>query len=829
MNPRRFALLALLAGALLPASSGATPVVTPEFRSSFLSLDLSDPGRFVCSGDLDGDGRVDAVTWESSGIVRTYLGRADGSFDPGPQQNPALSTAQPGTVSRFEDIDGDGKLDFAVLNGGAPASSVELFAGDGAGGFAPPRAIVVRSPAAPPTDDRYHDMGFGEFTGDGQIDAVVVRRMQTNLRELAIYSGTPSGAFQYQYSIPGTATPLANSVVIARDLDADGRTDVLWTRDTEFVVFRGLAGGGFAPALPIGVGDTFGFVGVGDFNGDGRLDLAGCSATVNGVWIAYATALGSYDPPVLEPTIAGNARFRCGDTDGDGSDEIIKVFQDVAIEPVDGLTSTVRYVPLRNYGTDCAVTDFDQDGTDDVVAVEPTAYGNSPPSALTVVLSPPTGGSAEFATGSGPTRVVLSDVDKDGHLDAVTTNFASNQLSILWGDGAGGFPARTDLPTGNGPEAVAIALLDADPWPDLVVSEQASGTYGVLRGLGGRLFAPRVSSPSGSHPRGLDVGDLTGDGLPDVAVSFDLANKVRIFPGDGTGGFGGAVEVSTGSGPVGARVIDLDRDGRLDLVYGLFVGGSMGVRYGVDGGVGPEVLAPGTLKLSRFEVLDADHDGRLDLAAMGIENSIVVIARADGSGGFQYHGQFTAPAVLDLATGDFDGNGLDELAFLAGAPYGGIAGMNAVMGPGTVPVSPDRIGAGRAVQAFAAGDLDHDGRPDLVSVSQTRSSATVVLNRHEGTIVGVPPVPAAPGRLSFASSMPTRGAFALRYDAPRGVTGELRLYSARGAVVHAQSIEASEGGARTLQVAPGRLAAGVYWAEVRQGSFREACKFVLLP
>jgi hypothetical protein len=830
MTARRFASYALFAGLLAATPSQGTPAVMPGFHSSFLSHDVSDPADYVCVGDLNGDGRLDAVTWNYFGNVRTHFGRADGYFDPGPYQNPDLSSGFPGTQARLQDIDGDGKLDFAVCNGGAPADAIVLFAGDGAGGFAPPRTIVARSPAAPPTDDRYADMGFGEFTGDGLTDAVVVRRVNTNLEELAIYAGTPTGAFTYQYSIPGSNTPFYNTVVVARDLDGDGRTDILWSRDAQLVVFKGLAGGGFAAALPIGLADAASYLGVGDFNGDGRLDLATRATTVVGVRIAYANAVGGYDAAVFEPASADPTGFRCGDTDGDGRDEILTISGQVVIQPVDGLTSTARQVDLRNFGNDWAIADVDQDGADDVVAFERTPYGNFPgPSALTVVLSPPTGGASAFATGGGPTRVVLSDVDRDGHLDAVTTDFATNQVSILWGDGAGAFPSRTDLSTGNGPEAVAIARLDADPWPDLVVSEQASGTFGVLRGLGGRAFAPRVSSPAGAHPRGLDVGDVTGDGFPDIAISFDLANLVRIFPGDGSGGFGVAVDVPTGSGPLGARILDLDRDGRLDLVYGLFVTGAIGVRYGTGAGVGAEVLSNGVGKLTQFEVLDADHDGRLDLAAMGLATANIRVCRADGSGGFVSYGQFTTPSVLDLAAEDFDGDGQDELAFLGSAPNGGIVGTSAVTGPGTVAASPDRIGVGLESSAFAVGDLDHDGRPDLVSISKARSTATVVLNRHAGAIVSVPSAPAAPTRLRFASRMPTRGAFALRYDAPRGVAGELRILSARGAVVHAQAIEASQDGLRTLQVTPGRLAAGVYWAEVRQGAFRDAVKFVLLP
>jgi hypothetical protein len=826
----RLAALALFASLLVAARVHANPVVTPGFLAAFLSQDFVDSGDEIFIGDLNGDGRKDAVEVTLAGDVHTLFGRADGYFDPGPL-SATLWSSRATSEGGLADLDGDGKLDFALLTGGWPASWILLMHGDGAGGFAAPRTIVAHSDAFPPADDYYADAAFGEFTGDGLPDVAATRRVQTNLYELAIYAGTPSGEFQYLYSFPPTATPFANVTVLARDLDGDGRTDLLRTADAQLLVYHGLPGGGFADVVSVPLPDLASDLGVGDFDGDGRIDLATHATTVNGVRIAYGNALGGYDAQVLEPTVANPGAFRCADTDGDGKDEIVYVSSRVTIEPVDGQTSTARFVGIRRFAQSWRVADFDQDGADDLAIFEAAAYGNSPAvSALTLVLSPPSGkGSVDIPTGAGPTQVVLFDVDRDGNVDVVTTDFASNQLSILWGDGAGGLPTRTDLPTGAGPDAVAIALVDGDEWPDLVVSQQSAGTFGVLRGLGGRTFAPVVASPAGSHPRGLAVGDVTGDGFPDIAIAFDLLNQVKIFPGDGAGNFGSPEVLATGSGPVVVMMVDLDRDGRLDLIYGMRLYNVIGVRYGQAKGVGAEVLASGSIKLNRIVVLDADHDDRLDLASMGAEDSDIRIARADGVGGFSYYGKFTPRTLIDLAAGDFDGDGDDELAFLSDSPGGGVVGTNAVMGPGNVSASRAMIGASPDAWAMAAGDLNHDQRPDLVTISKLQSSATVLLNRNTGPIVGVEPVPSAPGRLRFASRMPTRGAFALQYDAPGATAGELRLLSVRGAVVQSQRIEASEGGPRTLQVVPNGLRAGVYWAEVRQGSFKGACKVVLLP
>jgi len=77
--------------------------------------------------------------------------------------------------------------------------------------------------------------------------------------------------------------------------------------------------------------------------------------------------------------------------------------------------------------------------------------------------------------------------------------------------------------------------------------------------------------------------------------------------------------------------------------------------------------------------------------------------------------------------------------------------------------------------------------------------------------------------------MPTRGEFTLAFDAATTDAMVLRILSARGTVVYRTEILPNALGAQELRIAPPRLNAGVYWAEVRQGSFRGVAKFVYVP
>ena len=110
-------------------------------------------------------------------------------------------------------------------------------------------------------------------------------------------------------------------------------------------------------------------------------------------------------------------------------------------------------------------SDFDGDGKGDLVMINSLRTIDHL-FTLSVSLKandeePPNG---ETATASGPGSIVMGDLDRDGRLDAVTTSAATDVLTILWGNGAGGFSARTDVPTGDGPQAVVIRFLDNDAW-----------------------------------------------------------------------------------------------------------------------------------------------------------------------------------------------------------------------------------------------------------------------------------------------------------------------------------------------------------------------------
>src|SRR5262249_30447336 len=78
------------------------------------------------------------------------------------------------------------------------------------------------------------------------------------------------------------------------------------------------------------------------------------------------------------------------------------------------------------------------------------------------------------ATGAGPSSIGLVDFNGDGRKDLAVTNLAANTVSVMLGDGFGGFGAHVDYVTGSQPRALAIADLNGDGKPDLVTANSAT-------------------------------------------------------------------------------------------------------------------------------------------------------------------------------------------------------------------------------------------------------------------------------------------------------------------------------------------------------------------
>jgi len=329
-----------------------------------------------------------------------------------------------------------------------------------------------------------------------------------------------------------------------------------------------------------------------------------------------------------------------------------------------------------------------------------------------------------------PQGIAIGDLNGDGKPDLVIPNYTlASNISVLLGNGDGTFAPRTDYPAGLGNVPVAIADVDGDGRLD-VVSGDEDGRVLVLLGHGDGTLASKTDFlvASGSSVKHVEVGDLNGDGKPDIAVATLGPLYVLLGNGDGTFTKGG--EYVSGGGAVGVAIGDLNRDGKPDLVTPFFAGGlpasgtvavligngdgtfQEAQRYEVGGGLGPQSVS----------IVDLNGDGNPDLLVGGFGDVSVLIG--NGSGSFvpsavypAHHGEGPWPLQgQGVGVGDLNGDGRPDIAVAdEWHPTRGAPGLLVLLGNGDGTFREDAVYGGNSSYAVAIGDLNGDGRPDLVA------------------------------------------------------------------------------------------------------------------
>jgi hypothetical protein len=353
------------------------------------------------------------------------------------------------------------------------------------------------------------------------------------------------------------------SVAVA-DFNGDGVLDLaVANRGTppdggSVSVLLGLGDGTFGAERRFGVGGVAVSVAVGDFNGDGLLDLAVANYASNTVSVLLGLGDG---------TFAAERRF--------------------------GVDSS----PLS-----VAVGDFNGDGIPDLAVAN---AGSSPyyrDGSISILLGTGDGvfaAAPTIAAGDTPTSIAIADFNGSGMSDLVIVDegyfaddpfggyiFVAGTISrLFFGNGDGTFRSGVLLGVGAAPASVAVGDFNGDGVLDLAVANEFSGSVSVLLGLGGGTFAVERRFAVGSLPRSVAVGDFNSDGVLDLAVAnSEFASGVSVLLGLGDGTFAAERRFGVGINPWAVAVGDFNGDGVLDLVVANFGSDSVSVLLGVGEG-----------------------------------------------------------------------------------------------------------------------------------------------------------------------------------------------------------------------------------------------------
>jgi uncharacterized protein (TIGR03437 family) len=340
-------------------------------------------------------------------------------------------------------------------------------------------------------------------------------------------------------------------------------------------------------------------VAVGDFNGDGKPDMVATDFVTNKLSVLLGNGDGTFQAPVpyvIDSSRPSSAPFGVvvGDFNGDGRADIAAVNGAFGIGSVaillgngDGTFRPTTTFAAGGYVQGLATADFNGDGAQDLVA---TDFGNN---AVIILLGNGDGtfrSGANYPAGTGPTFVTVADCNGDGFADLLVATSAA--VELLLGNGDGTFKPPVSYPAGKNVSAIAVADFNGDGRADLAVANGADNNLSILLGNGDGTFKAPVNYPTGTDPAGITSGDFNGDGLTDLAVANANSNNVSILLGKGDGSFQAASNYNTGGGPVWPVVADFNGDGRSDLAVATYYSApSLSVFLGAPGPNFPAIAA----------------------------------------------------------------------------------------------------------------------------------------------------------------------------------------------------------------------------------------------
>ncbi len=338
-----------------------------------------------------------------------------------------------------------------------------------------------------------------------------------------------------------------------------------------------LAGPGaftFQPAQTYATGTAPNGNAVGDFNGDGIVDLAVANFNDGTIGVLLGKGDGTFQPQKTYAAPPGPIDIAVADFDADGFPDLAVTNQSngqvsVLLNNGDGTFKSPQTYSVGFAPNGIAAADFNRDGIADLVIANRDRT-------VSVLLGKGDGtfqAQVTYAVGSTSFGVAVDDFNGDGIPDLAVTNAADDTVSVLLGNGDGTFQTQQPYATGAFPRLIASGDFNRDGIVDLAVTDEKDGTVSVLLGNGDGTFKPQVAYAVGTGPQGIAIADFNGDGFADIAVTngcpviqCQSVGTVSILLGKGDGTFQPQQEYATGgSGPLGIAVADFNGDGVPDV------------------------------------------------------------------------------------------------------------------------------------------------------------------------------------------------------------------------------------------------------------------------
>ncbi|MBF0124635.1 MAG: VCBS repeat-containing protein, partial [Magnetococcales bacterium] len=418
-----------------------------------------------------------------------------------------------------------------------------------------------------------------------------------------------------------------------------------------------------------------------DKDNDGIIDsgealtTAGISGTI---WSADVSLVsGTHTIRAIQTDAVGNS--------SSASTALMVVVKTASTDSVSFATATKHAVGSYPYSITSA--DFNSDGRLDI------ASSNYSSNNVSVLLGQASGGFApavNYSVDSYPYSIASADFNGDGRWDIASVSQNSNRVSVLLGLASGGFATVASYATGNSPVSVISADFNGDGRWDIATANQYSNNVSVLLGLASGGFATAANYTVGTYPSSVTSADFNGDGWVDIACTNNGSNDVSVLLGQATGDFSAAVNYSVGSYPCSITSADFNGDGRPDIASGGQYSNKISVLLGQEKGFGTPVSYDVGSSSTTIISTDFNGDGRWDIASSDQYNNKVSVLLGKATEGFatavSYSVGDSGPASIISA--DFNDDGRRDIA-TANRYSGSVSVLLADVVPVLIPTNLD--------------------------------------------------------------------------------------------------------------------------------------------
>src|SRR5882724_720798 len=514
-------------------------------------------------------------------------------------------------------------------------------------------------------------------------------------------------------------------------------------------------------------------VSMGDFNHDGKPDLATANICSNSLCVASSVSIllgngdGTFRAHVDYATGLGAVGIAVGDLNGDGQLDVVTADFFDAVSVLLG-NGDGTFGPNSDNLLSClpgsdlcapeavAIADFNGDHKLDLATAN--YFGGN----IGVFLG---NGDGTFKLDLGqpgllsnPSAIAAEDLNGDGNIDLVVNdqnNNIADAIAVLPGKGDGTFPEKLGYRTGvigmgDKPCSIAIADFNNDQKWDIANCNHGGNSVTVVLGNGDETFSYTRAWGTGGGPKAVAAGDFNGDGKKDIVAVNVVDNTVSVLLGSGDGTFHSRPDADWFAGPIPVAA-DFNSDGKVDLItsggiypqLSILLGNGDGTfqpRADVDqqtgGGAGGVVIG------------DFNGDKQFDLAVAGpcdsdCPSSFVSVYLGRGDGTFRSRVDYPVPFTAGSpVTADFNSDGKPDLVvgFSGNPPTEGLR-IFLGNGDGTFRAIADLTM--EAVVSIVTADFNRDGKADLATTNG--NAFKILLGNGDGTFQTPVNYPAAHG------------------------------------------------------------------------------------